>query len=360
MTENIKNNVVTSSEDGTSSDILFMKRMEAEMSKFVETLSVSSVRFDEKVAFEELRCYLRSYGKMMYVPISNAIYSAYKRQDDKDLIGSIITNIEKLARYIESSGFSDSNDAEKTVLKNSVVKLWDHVNLASQQYLNLKQTDEEYDKKFDVNFKNSFDLYKIELTKEVNSQLLTLVSIFTALAFLVFGSISSLDNIFSVSGVPILKVMLTGIIWGLCVLNLVFIFLYCVSKMTHLKIMTSADDNVSVFKRYPLVRWVNFPLISLLVICSWFYFLQSNGIDSWSSLATNGIEVCWLLLGSIGLFALIVLGFGFLLFKLTGLGGKEGEYKFSWKCFITIILCWVFYLHSKQAFKRRRFCGSLY
>mgnify|MGYP007007140284 CR=1 FL=1 len=37
---------------------------------------------------------------------------------------------------------------------------------------------------------------EIRLTKEMNMQLISLIAIFTALSFIVFGGISSLDNIF--------------------------------------------------------------------------------------------------------------------------------------------------------------------
>lgn len=63
---------------------------------------------------------------------------------------------------------------------------------------------------------------KEDMSKEMNSQLLTMIGIFTALAFLVFGGINSLDNVFS-EGVPVLKLMVVGSVWGLCILNLVFV-----------------------------------------------------------------------------------------------------------------------------------------
>ena len=68
--------------------------------------------------------------------------------------------------------------------------------------------------------------FKENLTKEMNEQLITLVSIFTALAFLLFGGISSLDNIFSgIDKTSILKLLMIGCIWGICLVNLIFVFL---------------------------------------------------------------------------------------------------------------------------------------
>ena len=66
------------------------------------------------------------------------------------------------------------------------------ITLASQQYTMLKQSDTEYDEKF----QKRITAYKEEMSKEMNTQMITMVGIFTALAFLIFGSISSLDGVF--------------------------------------------------------------------------------------------------------------------------------------------------------------------
>ena len=141
----------------------------------------------------------------------------------------------------------------------------------------LKQTDDEYNEKF----KHQISSYKEEMTKEMNAQLLTMVSIFTALAFLIFGGISSLDNIFSIDGIPIMKVLATGLIWGLCIFNLIFLFLFCVGKMTKLNFKSTDDPNATIFQKYPVVWWCDLLLLSLLVICLWLYFMQQYEIDIW-------------------------------------------------------------------------------
>lgn len=52
---------------------------------------------------------------------------------------------------------------------------------------------------------------ELRLSKEMNGQLISLVSIFTALSFLIFGGISSLDNIFvGAKDIPVTKLMIVG------------------------------------------------------------------------------------------------------------------------------------------------------
>ncbi len=292
---------------------------------FLTLVPSSSDSFDVEKSYKLLSDYLEAYGRLLYSTISSTIYNVLDcyRESQDDICSAIVSRVEALIAYSETDSTTDKN-----IVKKTLVKLWDHVNLASQHYINLKQTDDEYSAKFEVNFKN----YKEEVTKDMSSQLLTMVSIFTALAFLVFGSISSLDNIFSVSGIPVLKAMLTGIIWGLCVLNLVFVFLYCVSKMTNLKIMTSGGNDASVFKRYPLVFWVNFLLLSLLLVCSWLYFLQINSASFWNTIFPNGFKIS-VLIGSISVIVIILVA-GYFLSWLTGIG-EEKECCTEKSCFVS-------------------------
>ena len=57
------------------------------------------------------------------------------------------------------------------------MKLWDHVNLAIRQYELFNQNDERYEKIVEEKMKD----VEIRLTKEMNTQLISLIAIFTAL-----------------------------------------------------------------------------------------------------------------------------------------------------------------------------------
>ena len=89
---------------------------------------------------------------------------------------------------------------------------------------------------------------------------------FTALAFLIFGGISSLDNLFSeMNNLSILKLVTLGCVWGICILNLIFVFLICVSKMTHLPFGFSDKPEVSIREKYAVVWLSNLILLTLLM-----------------------------------------------------------------------------------------------
>lgn len=157
------------------------------------------------------------------------------------------------------------------------MKIWDHINLAHQQYSALKQSDAEYEEKFN---KKMIPI-KEDLSKDLSQQLLTMVSIFTALAFLIFGGISSLDNIFANQEIPILKLMIVGSVWGLCILNLIFVFLFCVGKMTKLKFTSTDNSDATIFQKYPIVWWSNLVIVSVMILSMWGYYITKRNIHTW-------------------------------------------------------------------------------
>ena len=263
-----------------------MQKMQIEIEKVFQSMMVKQDQFEKEKTFDDLYSYILAYDRILYSPISNLIYSSYENGQDGDVIGTLQSNLDALLSYVSNPQVienkkSDLKDAKskKRVddTKKAIIKIWDHVNLANQQYKVLKQTDDEYNKKFQVRIAD----YKETMTKEMNAQLLTLVSIFTALAFLVFGGISSLDTIFSLSEIPLLKIIASGLVWGLCIFNLIFVFLFCVGKMTHLNFKSTDSPDATIFQKYPIVWWCDLLLVSLLLICLWLYFMQREEISIW-------------------------------------------------------------------------------
>ncbi len=175
-----------------------LQDMENDLRRFFGRLGKPSSKFKASEAFDDLFRYIKSYDRVLYSTISNIIYAHYNSLEyTTDQIGTIQSNLDELVRYsqddkniaVKKNAQSSMNDKEKIDnTRKIILKIWDHVSLASQQYTMLKQTDEEYDAKF----KAHIAAYKEEMSKEMNAQMITMVGIFTALAFLIFGSISSL------------------------------------------------------------------------------------------------------------------------------------------------------------------------
>lgn len=282
-----------------------MDEMTGGITEIFALLGKPNTIFSDEDTFNAIKDYLNKYERILYTPISNDIYA---RHEDQSYIATVISNLDKLVKYASDYRCQDGEDKKLVEdTKKATLKIWDHVNLANQQYVVLKQSDEEYKDKF----KENFNEYKEDLTKEMNAQLLTMVSIFTALAFLIFGGISSLDDIFSVSSIPILRLISLGLVWGLCMLNLVFVFLFCVGKMTKLNFKSNDKEDATIFQKYPIVWWCNFVLVSLFLISIWAHFIHQKEIDLGfiRLCATNG---CFTIIITLVLVGLIIVGAYFL------------------------------------------------
>lgn len=250
--------------------------MSERMDGICRSLLVQNNEFEIEEVFQDLCDYISIYSRILYAPISNMIYDVYESHEDPNeidnIIGNMVSNVDALREYAYHKDEGDiSKDAKKVV-----IKIWDHINLANQQYKRLKESEDEYKKRFD----RIFAPIKESITKDMSAQLLSMVGIFTALAFLVFGGITSLGNIFSNETLPVLKLMMIGCIWGICILNVVFVFLFCVGKMTKLNFKSTDNPNASIFKKYPIVWWSNLIAIDILMISSWLYYFSRKNEET--------------------------------------------------------------------------------
>lgn len=136
-----------------------------------------------------------------------------------------------------------------------------------------------------------------------------MVSIFTALAFLIFGGISSLDSIFSAKNLIIIRIITLAIVWGLVMLDLLFVFLFCIGRLTNL-----TKKRKNVFKQYKIVWITNYLLIMLFMFSLWFYFIDSNGINAELLMFTKNHHLFTLIGGTLGI-ALLFAVFGIVLWR---------------------------------------------
>lgn len=281
---NIKKTENSIKAKSNTNDII--QEMTERMNSICQLLLIDSNEFKESDVCNELINYLDGSKRILYTSISNTIYVCYNEHDIEEterMMGNMTANMQAVVEYTRSEEYkkcrSNANGKQKAYddTKKAVLKIWDHINLAQMQYSMLKQTDSEYEEKFNC----MVEPIKSDLAKDLNAQLLTMVGIFTALAFLIFGGISSLNNIFENQAIPIMKLMIVGAVWGLCMLNLVFVFLFCVGKMTKLKFSSTDDPNTTIFQKYPIVWWTNLIILSILLLSIWGYYLTNRNMYGW-------------------------------------------------------------------------------
>lgn len=105
------------------------------------------------------------------------------------------------------------------------------------------------------------------------AQLITLVGIFTAIAFVVFGGLSSLESIFS-NKRPLIEIIVIASIWMLGMINLVFIFLKGISNMTQLDISSKNSNNL--LEKYIWIIWFNLIFILAIISVFWINFAKTQ------------------------------------------------------------------------------------
>ena len=290
-------------EDDGKKDLSKWDIMTQSMEKFIDTLNIDSNEFSSEITYEKLCKYKDEHERLLYTVLSDEIFSCYKNSDkitdENDEVGNILSNIDALLVYCEDKGeISKENN-----IHNIVLKLKDHANLATRQYRALKQTDEEYQQKFDKKISG----FREKVTQEMSAQLITLVGIFTAIAFVVFGGLSSLESIFS-NKRPLIEIIVIGSLWMLGMINLVFIFLKGISNMTKLDISSKNSDNL--LEKYIWIIW--FDLIFILTIISvvWINFAKK-------SIILNNFFTKWkewiFIIGTIMLLILIIGAIWFLI-----------------------------------------------
>ena len=260
-------------------EIIIQYRKTEKMSKAVtelfDKISVDTSTFDCNILYKEILGYISRHERLMYSIITNLIFEC-----SEEKYAVVQTNLDKLLDYVYGDEFNEEIGAaedegkrdELYKVQKFVLKLWDHVNLAKRQYSSFKEREECYYAIVDKRMAET----EVNMTKEMNTQLISLVSIFTALSFILFGGITSLDNIFSgAKDIPITKLMITGTIWCFCIMNLVFVFMFFVAKMTKLDVKSTENINANIVQRYPLICWCNLFLVSLLVILCWINYVRN-------------------------------------------------------------------------------------
>lgn len=197
--------------------------------------------------------------RIIYSIVSNRMFTLYddKAQTSSNAGALFVSNVDKLKDDITCG-----NDNE---LKKIVMKLYDHTQLAIHQ-VNMFRLNKD---QFENMVKNSDILnQKIE---SVNSQVLSLVALFTAMAFLVFGGLSSFESIFSnIQSVSLPKLIVLAAVWGLGITNIIAVFMFFTSRIIGKSFSVAKTDD-TLFHKYPYLIASNYSLISIFLVFSWVY-----------------------------------------------------------------------------------------
>lgn len=253
---------------------VFLNQMQAQILSLCRALdqSVATGQFHCEDWISQLNKYISdSQNRLLYNDISNYIFSKNGRE-----YVSMMTNMDAVVDYAMTNLRSDK---EKEVLYKTILKFYDHLNLAQKQVEMFDSDRKSLQQDIELEVKTEIS----NATKDITSQLVGLVALFTAMSFLVFGGIASLDSIFNSVELfvnlesSVLPVLLVAVAWAFCMMNLLFAFMYFVLRLVKPEQFAIRPEK-NIVQRYPVVFLTNYILLVLFVVLLGMWFAKCNGI----------------------------------------------------------------------------------
>lgn len=217
--------------------------------------------------------------RIYYSAISNYVF-----QMNEERFPDFLSNMDKVVGYAEKNLHRSEEQVDKDTYR-TIIKFYDHINLAHQQQVTFSNKKEDLREDVKNEVHKTLDPKISEITKDMTSQLVGLISIFTALSFIVFGGISSLENmVTSLEGTldkydSVLPILILAMAWAFCMMNLLFGFMYFVIRITNLQ--KPVDENAkNVVQRYPVVFLCDYVIMALLILFSGMWFAKRAKVGS--------------------------------------------------------------------------------
>ena len=213
---------------GFSHDTELYEQKKAQNSLY-KKLAAPNTDFDFRSWMKEFDTFSQKYDRFLYSQISSEIL----RETSEDTVTFVMSNVKTIIEKIQrdshnekdySISYDELNKPVATISQckyKLLIKLYDHCNLANTQRAVYNRTKQDIGNLTDETIKQKVGEYE----KDITTQLISLVSIFTALSFVIFGGISVLDNLLqNVKNLPFMKILLIGDLWFICMSNIFLLF----------------------------------------------------------------------------------------------------------------------------------------
>ena len=166
--QNIFTKITDGAELKQDNSTSFFENMSLQIQDICNDLSADKEKFQEEIVYRKILEYVASDRRILYSQITSEIFSYYDKDEIsnpderiENMTGNLIKLVE-FSRNPECKGKikTDYPDEKYQLAVESMtkvcIKMWDHINLASRQYSDLKQTDDEFKDKFNQRFDQSF------------------------------------------------------------------------------------------------------------------------------------------------------------------------------------------------------------
>lgn len=234
--------------------------------ELIERLKKPTKNFDIKLFIDELDKYLKSNKRLLYSEFTSIIIELNSTENSDQNIGIIITNLENCISY---SMEEDKNVSES--IQKTLIKLWDHANLASNQYNYFTVKDDAFIRKVNPILNPKIEELKTEyktlsdevknaktelecatddaknIKNKITSDVIAMISIFVGIAFVMFGGMTLLNNLFDFSGmetIPLMELVCLGSLMGIIMIVIIYAFIIFVLKLTEKDIKNSQLINL--------------------------------------------------------------------------------------------------------------------
>lgn len=248
---NLYSNLIDSTKIKSKNNSKNIDTIREDFKKLINRLTKTTQNFDIPLFIDELNKYLNTSKRLLYSEFTSIIIDL--NNSDEQRVGIIISNLESCISYSMNEKNEVSEDIQKTLLK-----LWDHANLASNQYNYFTMTDDIFIQKVKPLIDPKIDDLKEQyssLSDEVNkaedeisknveemkntkfkiiSDIIGLISIFVAISFVMFGGMTLLNSLFDFSDmqyVPITEMLCLGSLIGLILIAIIYAFMVFILKL---------------------------------------------------------------------------------------------------------------------------------
>lgn len=220
---------------------------EKEMDDIIQLLILNKTAFDEKMFRERLNNYLKKYHRILYSCFSNKIYEW--SETDNGCIDNANVNLTSMVNKIDIDNFKDDDAI--------LLKLLDHMQLAIHQVETLKTTEEninpylkialkEVDEKISKQAKKVKSI-KSSVKKDIEnqkdsllSQMISIVGIFVGIAFVMFGGMSLINDLFTIpknGKLPVIELLCLGSLIGVIMIIVMYCFIMFILTITNSKML---------------------------------------------------------------------------------------------------------------------------
>lgn len=217
--------------------------------EFEEILDVISKSDDYESIVPKIKKFYETYDRHNYSCITKYIEEKYL--EDEQSVSYLLYNIKVMIIYVET----EDKDKSQQEFVTKLNKLYDHVLLEQNRMQFSKASEdrivESSTKKINKAL-NDFEREYNKKTENLNTNMLTIIGLFSAIIFVFFGGINSLSQMiaeFSKQDSKFEHALYGIFIIGIVLFNVVFLLLYSISKMTDKPIGRNLHFPIGI--RYP-------------------------------------------------------------------------------------------------------------